>query len=243
MADNIKDPMEYIWEKVPKTKEGLIHYLPGDIPYLYQNGFVDTNKFTFEQWESAFDDCRQEDGSYLISHDKFLSLRQFRYAGPVFEPFDPNRVREGEWTDSDLKKLYIRSIKPSCSVPEDVYFNSIGALKKQGFVKNNNLLVNKAVKTQLKYLVDRFPSPRRKLEQEVARIREKREAEYREVTTKRDTSKFVSGKLASETKSEKLKELQTSKSKSQTSKPSKPPAGEETIDIKKLRKPRGKITG
>lgn len=235
--------MEYIWDKVPKTKEGLIHYLPGDIPYLYQNGFVDTNKFSFEQWESAFDDCRQEDGSCLISRDKFMSLRQFRYVGPVFEPFEPNRVREGEWTDSDLEKLYTRSIQPSCSVPKDVYWNSIEALKKQGFTKSGNLLVNKAVKTQLKYLVDRFPSPRRKLEQEVSRIREKRETEYREVTTKRDTSKFVSGKLASETKTDKLKDLQTSASKSKIKKPAKPPAKKETIDIKKLRKPRGKITG
>src|SRR5690349_10807510 len=125
MAEDVKDPMEYIWDKVPKNKQGFIHYLPGDIPYLYNNGFVDSQRYTYEQWKSAFVDCLQSDGSYLVSKDKFMSLRPFRYVGNVFTPFDPKRVREGEWNDGDLKKLFERSIKPSSSISEEIYWNSI----------------------------------------------------------------------------------------------------------------------
>lgn len=230
--------MEYIWEKVPKTAEGLIHYLPGDIPYLYQNGFVDTRRFTYPQWKAAFKDCEQDDGTYLVSRDKFMSFRVYRYTGPVFQPFEPHRVREGEWTDADLQKLFDLSIKPSSGIPEDVFWNSVKALKDQGLVKGKNLLVDKATKTQLAYLVERFPSPRRRLEKEVARIREERETTYRETTKNRDASRFTAGKLASESKMEEFKGLQ-----SKTEKPSKAVSTDAGISIKKLKKPSKKITG
>ncbi|MBI2339977.1 MAG: hypothetical protein HYU99_06405 [Deltaproteobacteria bacterium] len=241
MPQEIQDPMEYIWEKVPKTKEGFIHYLPGDIPYLYRNGFVDSTRFAYPQWKNAFDDCKQADGSYLVSKEKFMSLRPYRYTGPVFKPFDPNLVREGEWTDEDLKKLYFRSIKPSSGITEEVFWNSVKALKDQGLVKGGNLLVDATVKKQLAYLIERFPSPRRRLEKEVNRIREERETQARAISCDRDASGFVGGKLSSEAKVEDLKKLQSSapvRAPVQTY-PDEAPA----VDIKKLRKPGKKITG
>lgn len=239
MSDEIKDPMEYIWEKVPKTKEGLIHYLPGDIPYLYKNGFVDTTRFTYDEWKAAFEDCIQSDESYLVSKNKFLSLRFYRYEGPVFKPFDPQRVREGEWTDADLQKLFDASIAPSSSITKEIFWNSVKALKSQGLTRNENLVINDKVKTQLAYLIERFPSPRRKLEQEVHRIREGRESKYREVAGNRDKSNFVAGKLASEVKSEELAKLQSSGKKA----PAKAASAKEGVEIKKLKRPPPKLRG
>jgi hypothetical protein len=243
MAEELIEPMEYIWERVPKTKEGLIHYLPGDIPYLFANGFVDTTNFTYEQWKNAFEDCRQDDGSYLVSREKFMSLRKYRYEGPVFEPFDPHKVREGEWTDEDLQKLYDLSIQPSSGITREIYWNSINALKDQGLEKNGRLIVNESVKKQLAYLIERFPSPRRRLEQEVHRLRQERENKYREVNKNRESSKFVSGKLASEEKISDFKNLQTKQKPSKKS--PKKSAGtlkkDEGLSIKKLRKPSRKI--
>lgn len=243
MAEEINDPMEYIWEKIPKTKEGLVHYLPGDIPYLYFNGFVDAVQFSFEEWEGAFNDVKQEDGTYLVSRDKFMSLRRFRYVGPLYRPFDPQRLPEGEWTDEDLQKLYDLSIRPSSGITEEVYWNSIKALKGQGLVANNGrLILNKAVKTQLAYLIERFPSPRRRLEKEVHRIRQEREAEYRSAVEKRDASIFMAGKLASEDKQERFQALQSAGHSTAAAVkkilPDKP-----GIDIKKLKKPPRKISG
>lgn len=242
MAEEIKDPMEFIWEKIPKTKKGLVHYLPGDIPYLYRNGFVDSARYTYQQWKSAFEDCIQDDGSYFVSKEKFMSLRPFRYVGPVYKPFDSQKVREGEWTDEELKKLYVLSIKPSSAIPENIFWNIIKDLKGRGLIKNGNLIVNKDVKIQLAYLIERFPSPRRRLEIEINRIREERENQLRGATKKRDSSTFTVGKIASETKTEDFKKLESSgpvKSKA----PAETAEEKPTIDIKKLRKPRGKITG
>jgi hypothetical protein len=240
MTEQIDDAMEYIWQKVPKNAQGLIHYLPGDIPYLYENGFVDTTRFEFEEWAAAFEDVRQPDGSYLVSHEKFISLRPFRYDGPVYKPFDPQKVREGEWKKEDLQKLYELSIQPSSSVPEEVFWNSVKALKAQGFCKDGNLVVNEHVKKQLKYLIERFPSPRRKLEIEVNRLREERDTQIQQANKEHDKSLFVAGKLASEVKKEQFKNLETSKTAA--AKP-KTTAKRETVDIKKLRKPTRKITG
>ncbi|MBX7149431.1 hypothetical protein K1X76_10160 [bacterium] len=240
MTEEFKDAMEYIWDRIPKTKEGNVRYLLGDLPYLYQNGFVDSNQFTYEQWKAAFEDCKQDDDSYILTKEKFLSLRKFRYVGPVFEPFDASKVREGEWTDDDLAKLYHRSIKPSSTVPEQVYFNMIKALKeREGLQQNGRLLVNKTVKTQLGYLIDRFPSPRRKLEIEVSRLRKEREKDFREVNENRDVSKFVAGQFESEEELKKFKSLQNKagapvKQKIDTSK---------TVDLKSLKRPPKKISG
>lgn len=242
MAEDFQDAMEYIWQKVPKTPEGFIHYLPGDIPYLFENGFVDSTRFEFETWAQAFEDCRQPDGSYLVSHEKFISLRVFRYEGPVFKPFDPYRVREGEWLDDDLQKLYDLSIKPSSSIPEEVFWNSVKALKNQGFAKGGNLVVNDNVKKQLAYLIERFPSPRRKLEIEVNRLREERDTQMQTATEARDKSLFVAGKSASEVKKEQFKNLETSKAPAKTKTPAKASGKIETFDIKKLKKPARKIT-
>lgn len=241
MAEQFTDAMEYIWERVPKTKDGLIHYLPGDLPYLYRNGFVDTQRVSYKEWKAAFDDCLQSDGAYLVSKEKFFSLRAYRYEGPVFKPFDPTKVREGEWVDTDLQKLFDLSIKPSSTIPEDVFWNSVKALKDQGFTQNGNLLVNEAVKKQLAYLIERFPSPRRRLEKEVNRVREEREKEFRAVTDNRDSSAFVAGKFASEDKMEQFKNLEKKAAKAKPTLPQ--PKAAEGVDIKKLRKPTRKITG
>lgn len=245
MPEDISDPMEYIWERVPKNAQGYIHYLAGDIPYLYLNGFVDSIRFTYEQWKKAFDDCLQSDGSYLVSKQKFFSLRVFRYTGPLYEPFDPKKVREGEWVDADLKKLFSRSIQPSSSITSDIFWNSVTALKKQGFVSpQGNLIVNKAVKTQLAYLIDRFPSPRRRLEKEVSRLKKEQEEEEIGITKQRDTSLFTTGKTTSNIQAEKLEKLQSSspvRASQINTLPLKKSGGE--IDIKKLQKPRSKIKG
>lgn len=92
------------------------------------------------------------------------------------------------------------------------------------------------------YLIDRFPSPRHRLEKEVHRIREKREEKVRKVTKDRDSSSFTVGKISSETKKEEFEKLQSS-GPIQQSKSKEPAKEKPTIDIKKLRKPGKKISG
>lgn len=242
--DNNELTMEFIWEKIPKNKEGLIHYLETDIPYLYYSGFVDHTLFTYEEWEAEFQDCKQNDGSYLLTKEKFISLYPFRYAGPVQKPFDPYKVREGEWSQEQLAKLYEYSIKPSATFPEDVFWNSVETLKKKGFSSpSGNLIVNDKVKKQLAYLIERFPSPRRNLETEINRIKKGRESTYREVGSNRNKSNFVEGKFESEDKLEAYKKLQSKAVDSKKSDSIEDNQSSESLDIKSLKRPRGPIKG
>lgn len=235
------DPMEYIWSRLPKQDGGkTVQYLPGDIPYLYYNGFVDTQKYSYKQWETAFTPFKQTDGNYLLDKSQFMSLRVFRYYGPSHAIFDPFRLREGPWPDDELEHLYLKSIKPSSSISEKVYWTAIGALKKQGKVnEENELVIDEKVKQQLNYLLEKFPSPRRRLEKEVARIKKEKEEELLGASRDRDKSKFGVGKTKGEKNLDQFKKLESSADTQNNL----VDENKETVDLKSLRKPNHKFMG
>lgn len=236
------DAMEYIWGRLPKQKDGkTIRYLPGDLPYLYNNGFVDCVKFTLDQWQRAFAVFRQQDGTYVLNKEQFMAMRVFRYTGPTHEVFDAMKIRPGTWLDEKLKILYNKSIKIASTIPEDIFWTSVKAMKKSGLVDaQGNLFIDDRVKTQINYLVDRFPSPRRRLEKEVARLRKERDAHLSSNQKNRDASGFIVGKTGKESQLEDLRKLQSSATSQNTSvrdtisQPVKTTG--ESLDLKSLRK-------
>lgn len=238
------DAMEYIWERLPKNKGGLtIRYLPGDLPYLYQNGFVDAIKFTFEQWQKALEPFKDKDASgYTLDKKQFFSLKAFRYHGPSHEVFDPAKLREGAWPDDELNYLYENSIKYSSTIPKDMYLRAVTALKSKGFMDGQGqLLINDTVRKQFEYLVEKFPSPQRRLEKEVRRLRDERDTERNLHQKNRDASLFTMGTSQTEDDLEKFKSLETRSD----SKPAKHSASEDDggVDLKSLKKPTGKVKG
>jgi hypothetical protein len=123
--------MEFIWQKVPKVlKDGqeFVTYTKTDLPYLYNSGLVDTQHFTYEQWEQAFADCLSEDGKYWVSHRKMLFLGMFRYSRTVGEPFDPLKMRTGKYPIDRLWKVFEKSILPSTSLPKQYIQNTFDNL-------------------------------------------------------------------------------------------------------------------
>lgn len=117
--------MDFIWNQVnPKeVKDGIeyITYVKGDLPFLYYSGMVDTQKWSREQWDKAFEDCLGEDGRYWVSHEKMISLGRFRYCKVVGEPFDPLKMRVGKYTPERLWKIFENSIIPSSALPESFF--------------------------------------------------------------------------------------------------------------------------
>lgn len=205
------DAMEYIWERLPKEQDRqTVRYQPNDIPYLYHYGFVDTTKFTYLQWKQAFENFKQPDDTYLLNKKQFMSLRVFRYVATDYTPFDPHKLRLGVWPDKELDFLFEKSIKPSCHLPKEIYLNSIQSLKKSGnATPEGHLILNDAVIKQLQYLVEKFPTPRRRLEKEVTRLREEKEKIYQGHLSNRNESKFTIGETQSEHQFETLKKLES----------------------------------
>lgn len=239
MAPNI-DAMEFIWERLPKNKDGkTISYLPGDPVYLYHNGFVDAIKYSLDQWMAALAPFKNKDGSgYTLDRRSFMMLKVFRYHGPSHEVFEPAKLRGGPWPDDELEYLFQNSVKFSSTITKDIFWRSVEALKKKGFVDGSGQLnVNDTVRKQFEYLVEKFPSPQRRLEKEVRRLREERDAERSLHQKNRDASSFTIGTSQSEEDLEKFKELENKASP-------KPVESESAgIDIKSLKKPTGKVKG
>lgn len=168
--------METIWSRSPKEENLPSHlkgeyvlYLSTDPKYLYLSGFVDVKQFSYEEWENAFQECKQPDGSYLISKDQFIILGKYKYSGPVKKPLDAMKIREGWYKLTDWHEFCANSILPSTSIlkVEDlVQMEKIG--KENGKIIGNRILIDKSDKLRIKQLLDEYPSPIRRRELGVA---------------------------------------------------------------------------
>ena len=162
--------------------------------------------------------------------------------GPSHEVFDPAKLRDGAWPDDELEYLYNNSVKYSSTITKDIFWRSVDALKKKGFTdKTGQLVINDVVKKQFEYLVEKFPSPQRRLEKEVKRLREDRDEEREKHQKNRDASGFSIGQSQKEADLEKFKELEGKSHVSTVSEKSDSVGA--VIDIKSLKKPTGKVKG
>lgn len=164
VTDPAQDPMKYIWEQVSQPDaQGLRLIRYGgrnDLLYLYETGFVDTDKFKLEDWVDAFKDSLQKDGRYVLTETQWMAKKKFRYDGPIDVPFDPLALPEQLWEPVDFEKLLKEKILPAMSIPEKTFRESLQRVKDKMFVRGK-VNVDKQFKAVLKQLFDMSPSPRR----------------------------------------------------------------------------------
>ena len=243
MASTPDNPMEYIWDRIPKQKDGkTIRYIKGDLEYLYTHGFVDSKKYKLEEWKQAFVPYQQKDEGYILNKEQFLALRMYRYNGPSDEVFNSFKIKDGPWTDKQLQLLYDRSIGVASNVTSETFWAYVNDLKQKGRVdENGSLIITPDVKLGFDALVKRYPSPRTILELEVRRLRKDREQKMAGNQKNINKSGFSVGQTQKENQLDALKALQAKA----TVKEETPLVDEntETIDLKSLRKPRGHIKG
>jgi len=259
--------MEYIWSQVPKEiKDGVeyITYVKSDLPYLYNSGMVDTNRFSYDQWEKAFDDCLGDDGRYWVDHRKMIFLGFFRYSKTVNEPFDPLKMRTGKYSTDRLKKVLERSIIPSTSLPADfmkktfdqmfkkhesfgqIFKKNIEEAKEKGEefdesqvtpinFKGDYVIIERQHLLNMRNLLDNYPSPRRKMEMGVAQLRSEKLQEMAGMVEQPQKSTFESGKDFRETTKESLKDMLVKASEDATG--GRKPT-EPPVNIKDMKKPK-----
>ncbi|EKD51519.1 MAG: hypothetical protein ACD_62C00241G0008 [uncultured bacterium] len=238
------ETMLYIWDKIPKNPDNhTITYSDADLIYLYHEGFVNTRKFSMKDWKKAFVPYLGKDQKYTLNRNQFLAIRKYRYNGPSDEMFDCSRIREGAWTDAQLTVFYRRSVRQASEMPEEMFWKLINDLKKNGYSdENGNMIFDADIKKGLSYVVAQFPSPRTRLEYKVKTLREKGEEGLKALEQKKTKSQFSVGTTAVETTLASLQKLQSSAPKASQVDTTQT-ATQEEVDIKKLRKPKGKLFG
>lgn len=168
MADDQKnrETMRAIWKSMHESDpamppDQLIFEGENDLAYLYSSGFVDTDQFSYQEWAKAFRSQRQKDGRFVLSLDEWLDKTKFRYAGPIYPPFDLDRIQDGDWTEEDFRKLIVKYLLPETAITEKQFFDALKAGEQTGEIKDGIVKVDAALKEELKQLLDRFPSVRR----------------------------------------------------------------------------------
>jgi hypothetical protein len=160
--------MEEIWRSIPKEGGSnpphsgeYIRYGSVDPKFLWVTGFVNTERYKLEEWEAVFEDCKQSDGSYLISKEKFISLGKYKYTGPIKTPLDAMKIREGWYDLNTWHEFCVKSIMPSTTLTAEQLVQAEKVLKEQGIIKNGKILIDKTRKLQVKQFLDNYPSPTR----------------------------------------------------------------------------------
>lgn len=156
--------MEAIWASSEKADDGCLYYPIEFIDFLWDHGFVDTQKYAKEDWRRAFDPFKQADGSYKISHDEFLTLDKYRYHGEIRIPFDAMRINEGKYTDEGFGELVSDSIGPSCGLNPEPFKQFIKDLTEEYRQADGLILIKADAKLKIKKLLEDYPSPLRRLE-------------------------------------------------------------------------------
>ena len=240
--------MEAIWEMSLKEEDGAVHYNEEFVDFLWEFGFVDTDKTSLQQWREVFVSFRQKDGFFKLDREAFLSLEPYRYNGPIKIPFDPMQINEGKYTDEGFDKLAENAIAPSNSLSKENYQKFIADLKNSFRQSDQLILIKSPAKQKIKKLLEEHPSPLRRLELlfrklvEQQSLREKADHVASKVTRvashaeqqKLQTSMFTTAPSFAEANRNKLKNL--TKEKEPETKPDPIDGGQKLKNIKRSRK-------
>lgn len=177
-----EEVLEWIWRQLHKQQlkmpaDRLIFEGEHDLAYLYETGFVDTDRYSKRQWILAFQENRQPDGSYSLAHGEWLAKALYRYDGPVGRPFDPMTLREGEWELNDYKKIAKEKILPETTLTYEQFLQGLKALQEQGKITDNKLVITAEKKQKLVALLNQHASPKRRRALNVDKVRRYEELE------------------------------------------------------------------
>jgi hypothetical protein len=245
--------MEHLWESMEKTKDGKhIAYTMLDIEQLWQMGFVDTKKFGMEEWKAVFEPYKQPDGTFLLNHEQFLVLDDYRYKGEIRVPFDAMRINEGKYTDEGLDQLINASITPSCSLESPKLREFFEALKKDFRQDDGLILIKRPAKERIKAMLETHPSPLRNLEilldrmlevqgEALARQLEGTETEAATLEAAKQVSSFTTAPTSrAEAKAKGLKKIEKARPKRAAQPKAK---GKPEVEVKKIRRSRKGMRG
>ncbi len=232
------------WNRVSKpAKDGkrfITFKSVQDLMFLYATGFVDTQKYSFEQWLNAFATSRQSDGSYLLTQAQWLEKKKFHYTGPIHPPFDPMSLEEREYTEQEITKLLTQDLIPATSFDKSYVPQVINNLKAQGRFVNGRFKIDTNVKKYLTEVIKQYPSPLRVLQVTVHKLLKAKKGDVASAKEELQKSNFYAGASAQQIASSRLSSM-VGATKSASSSDSPEGTGISLKDLQKKRKSTQKI--
>lgn len=187
---------EEIWNKVAQDdgsgKRVIQYNSKDDLLFIYASGFVDADKYTYDQWREAFNSSLRKDGSYRVAFDQWMAKEKFYYDGPIRTPFNPHNIPEKEFTEDEIADMFKKCMIPSSQTTEDKIPLWLDTFKNRGLLKDGKMMMTKEIKKELADFISLYPSPLRVLEVNVQRILRGEEAIG--VEGAEDKTKFALGK-------------------------------------------------
>ncbi len=178
--------------------------------FLYASGFVDAQKYSFDQWTDAFASSRQADGSYLINKEQWLEKKKFHYRGKIDVPFDPMIIEERDHTEEEVTRLLADKILPGTIFDKSYLPTAINNLKAQGKLVNGKLSVDLATKKYLLSLMNQYPSPLRVLQVTVHKLKQARKGDRQMTQDEQQQSAFIAGASAQQIAASRLSDMMKS---------------------------------
>lgn len=162
----MKNMMTDLWDQVQKSPDGTaVWFTDEDIEFLWHCGFVDTQQVPFSQWAAFFLPFLDKASKvYSLSKSQFMMIEDFRYKGPIREPFDYHKINEGLYTDQGLEDLFALGVGPSVEAPAAEIATFVDQLKQEFREKDRLIRVNNLGKEKIGQWMDAHPSPLRRLE-------------------------------------------------------------------------------
>lgn len=157
--------MEEIWNNLIKSPdENHATFSEVDITDLWESGFVDTEKYSLEDWVKIFEPHKNADGDYVLTKEELFEKEKYRYTGEIMIPFEPLLINEGKYTDEGLQELIDMSIYPSCSLGKKELQEFFETFKETYRGDDDLITMNMEGKRQISELINESPSPTRRRE-------------------------------------------------------------------------------
>lgn len=239
--------MHSIWNRVSRlAKDGkkyIVFKTAHDLAYLYASGFVDSKKFTYQNWMDAFAASKLKEGSYLVTYDQWMEKAKYHYHGPVGEPFDPMQLEDRLYAEKEFIEILKKKVIPETIFDESQVGSFTNNLKAQGRFVNGQVNIDKEAKKFMLQFMNTYPSPMRVLRIQVQRMSKAKKGAIGAAQSQAQKSGFAVGQTAQQITAAKLDSLfQSGAATPPAATPaSNAPGGLSLKDLQKKRPTSGRI--
>lgn len=161
-----KSLAQVVWEQMTPTDDPKVRLASSDwIAEIHAVGAVDGKRVRLPQWQAAFASLpKDEEGRFQVGVGEWARIGKFLFAGNIKKPFEPPRLKDGARPTDWLSELFQKVLRFETTLSFDAWKKLVAEQIQPRFVKGDRVQLNPALKALLGAILEKHPSPLRKLE-------------------------------------------------------------------------------